>query len=786
MVLSNDLISEFVKVTKDDTKDKKETTAYGTAVIKDGVTYVKLDGSELLTPVSSTADAKDGERVSVLIKNHTATINGNRTSPAARKGDVDDNRDSITEMDNLLTTSVTADTISAMQATIDSLKTKVANIGSLSSVVADIETLYTKIGNIDKINAKDISAINAEIERIQAEFINATGITTDQLNALNADIATLKGYTADFTYITADKLKAESAEIKKLVAGKLSVTDADIKYANIDFANITKAAIETFFTKTGMIENVTIGDSTVTGALVGVTIKGDLIEAGTLKADKLVILGEDGLYYKLNVNSLGEATASSDEKYQNGLDGSAIIAKSITAEKVSVNDLVAFGATIGGFHITDNAIYSGVKETATNTTRGAYLDSNGQLSVGDASNFLRYYMDEDGNYKLEISASSLKFGASGKTVDEAISEVEGKIDNISVGGRNLLLNSGFTDTSDYWTAGGVDFGIYNGIDCAYFSHAYGGLTEYVSQSLLGKLEANKAYTLSGNIALVIGEYAANPVVKVYHNGSYLLDSVATDFTYGTKEFDITSLNNAGWTHFTWQFTTDDKLSSATASDIHLYTSDMSGSMVYFCNLKLETGNIATDWSPAPEDISAAIDDVKTTSEDAQSTAEKAYALASDNEASITILEDKIIKVVVDENGESKLVQAANGCSFDIGDYQKKVGQATDDVEAIKGNINALNGSMTGIKTYVRVESENGQPVLKLGADNNKLQFDRFEVVITNTDIKFKEGDETPAYISNKKLNIDTAQVNNELQFGGFAWIPHGDGNMGVVWKGVDA
>lgn len=781
MALSNDLISEFVKVTKDDTKDKKETTVYGTAVVKDGVTYVKLDGSELLTPISSTADAKDGERVSVLIKNHTATINGNRTSPAARKGDVDDNRDSITEMDNLLTTSVTADTISAMQATIDSLKTKVANIGSLSSVVADIETLYTKIGNIDKINAKDISAINAEIERIQAEFINATGITTDQLNALNADIATLKGYTADFTYITADKLKAESAEIKKLVAGKLSVTDADIKYANIDFANITKAAIETFFTKTGMIENVTIGDSTVTGALVGVTIKGDLIEAGTLKADKLVILGEDGLYYKLNVNSLGEATASSDEKYQNGLDGSVIIAKSITAEKVSVNDLVAFGATIGGFHITDNAIYSGVKEMATNTTRGVYLDNNGQLSVGDASNFLRYYMDEDGNYKLEISASSLKFSASGKTVDEAISEVEGKIDDISVGGRNLLLNSGFTDTSDYWTDGGVGFGIYNGIDCAYFSHAYDGLTKYVSQSLLGKLEANKTYTLSGNIALVIDEYAANPVVKVYHNGSYLLDSVATDFTYGTKEFDITSLNNAGWTHFTWQFTTDDKLSSATASDIHLYTSNMSGSMVYFYNLKLETGNIATDWSPAPEDISAAIDDVKATSEDAQSTAEEAYTLASDNEASITVLEDKIIKVVVDENGESKLVQTGNGWCFDIEDYQKKVDKATGDVEVIKDGINELNGSINGIKTYVRVESENDQPVVKLGANNSK-----FEVVITNTDIKFKEGNEIPASISNKKLNIDTAQVNNELQFGRFAWIPHGDGNMGVVWKGVDA
>lgn len=783
MALSNDLISEFVKVTKDDTKDKKETTVYGTAVVKDGVTYVKLDGSELLTPISSTADAKDGERVSVLIKNHTATINGNRTSPAARKGDVDDNRDSITEMDNVLAYSVTADNISALQATLDSLKTKVANIGSLSSVVADIETLYSKVANLDKVNAKDVTALNAEIENIQAQFIDATGVTADELKALNADIATLKGYTADFTYVSADRLTVAIANIKELDTKKLSAEQADLKYANIDFTNIGEAAVKKIFSDSGIINDLVVSEGKITGELVGVTIKGDIIEGGTVKADKLVVKGSDGLFYKLNTDGV---TTTAEQTEYNSLNGTVITAKSITAEKVSVDDLVAFGATIGGFHITDNAIYSGVKEAATNTTRGAYLDSNGQLSVGDASNFLRYYMDEDGNYKLEISASSLKFSASGKTVDEAISEVEGKIDNISVGGRNLLLNSGFTDTSDYWTAGGVGFGIYNGIDCAYFSHAYGGLTEYVSQSLLGKLEANKTYTLSGNIALVIGEYAANPVVKVYHNGSYLLDSVATDFTYGTKEFDITSLNNAGWTHFTWQFTTDDKLSSATVSDIHLYTSDMSGSMVYFYNLKLETGNIATDWSPAPEDISAAIADVKSTSEDAQSTAEEAYALASDNEASITVLEDKIIKVVVDENGESKLVQTVNGWSFDIGDYQKKVGQATDDVEAIKGDINALNGSMTGIKTYVRVESENGQPVLKLGADNNKLQFDRFEVVITNTDIKFKEGDETPAYISNKKLNIDTAQVNNELQFGGFAWIPHGDGNMGVVWKGVDA
>ena len=57
MGLSQDLISQFVKVTNDRQTVKKETIAYGTAVELDGKKYVRLDGSDMLTPVSSTADA---------------------------------------------------------------------------------------------------------------------------------------------------------------------------------------------------------------------------------------------------------------------------------------------------------------------------------------------------------------------------------------------------------------------------------------------------------------------------------------------------------------------------------------------------------------------------------------------------------------------------------------------------------------------------------------------------------------------------------------------------------
>lgn len=55
-----------------------------------------------------------------------------------------------------------------------------------------------------------------------------------------------------------------------------------LEFANIDFANITKASFENFFSKSGMIENLVVGDQTITGELVGVTISGDLIKGNTV------------------------------------------------------------------------------------------------------------------------------------------------------------------------------------------------------------------------------------------------------------------------------------------------------------------------------------------------------------------------------------------------------------------------------------------------------------------------------------------------------------------------
>lgn len=428
MGLSSDLISQFVKITQDKQETKKETTAYGKIIKQGDKAYVQLDGSDLLTPITTTTVVKDDDRVLVTIKDHTAIVTGNITNPSASDGDVQTVKEEVTEIGNKISE---FEIVIADKVTTEQLEAEIAKIDKLiadeiDAVNGKFETIEAKVADIDTIKA-DIVEVNQKITAHEGEFTTIRGeiadfknATIEDLDAISGEFHDLSSDYANFKQTTTNTLIANEASITELETKKLDAEAAEIKFANIDFSNIGEAAIEKLFSDSGIIEDLIMSDGKVTGELVGVTIKGDLIEANTLKADKLVIKGEDGLYYKLNVDALGETTASSDEKYQNGLDGSAIIANSITAEKIAVDDLVAFKATIGGYHIDDHALYSGVKNSIDNTTNGVYLGDDGQFAVGNSNNFLKFYKDAEGNYKLEIKASSIKFGASGTTVEEVI------------------------------------------------------------------------------------------------------------------------------------------------------------------------------------------------------------------------------------------------------------------------------------------------------------------------------------------------------------------------------
>ena len=455
--------------------------------------------------------------------------------------------------------------------------------------VKDAELNYATIEKLDAENATingKLTAYEASIEGLKADKIDASEVeakyaTIESLKATDAKFDTL-----DTTYAKVTALDAQKARIDDLDANKLSATDADLKYADIDFANIGDAAVENFYAASGIIQNLTLETGVVVKELVGVVISGDLIKGNTIQADKLIVRGEDGLYYKLNVDALGETTASADSKYQNGLDGSVIIAKSITAEKVSVSDLVAFGATIGGFHITSidtennkpGAIYSGTKESAENTTRGIYLDSDGQIVLGDEKNYLKFYKKDETNYAFEMSLVD--------AVQEAIN---------------------------------------------------------------------------------------------------------------TNAEDISSLPNK--------------------DDIDELQNQING-----CNEQI---NGLTD-------------------------------IANGLESDITA------------NAEA------------VNDLKSQV----DGTETVIGELNASISKLLGPAAYIReglVYDTDGSelPCLELGK-----QGDFFKVRITNKEIQFIDDQSIPAYISNQKLMIEKAQVENELRFGNFVWKERKNGNMGLIWEEV--
>ncbi len=458
----NNLATTFAKIIKEDATATKDSTVYGTAVEFNGKMYVKLDGSERMTPIETTASIKEGDRVTVLIKAHSATVTGNVTDPSTSVSDkkatddkVKDLSSQVSEFGTVVAEKVSTEQLQAVEGRITDLVSDNVNVkNELKAHSASITNLDAKKASVDDLKATNAAIDNLKTNMLTTDTLDAKYATIKNLEATDSTIHNLSVDYGTFKRATVDDLKARKGEIDDLAANKLNATDAELKYANIDFSNIGVAAIKQFYATSGIIKDLVIGDQTVTGEIVGVTIKGDLIEGNTIVADKLVMKGDDGLFYKLNISAANGVNA--EQTSYNSINGSIITAKSITATQISVKDLVAFDATIAGFKIRDTAIYSTGKESATSTVRGIYLGKDGQLGFGDGNNYIKFYIDTDGKYKLGISAESLTF-ATGQSVKDAIDEVDSKVDAIkSIDSTTigyLVGDSGTTPPTGIWSAG---------------------------------------------------------------------------------------------------------------------------------------------------------------------------------------------------------------------------------------------------------------------------------------------------------------------------------------------
>ena len=214
MELSNNLISQFVKITNDNTKKQvNETIVYGTVVEENNIKYVKIDGSDLLTPVDTTANMIDGERVTVMIKNHLATVTGNITSPSASSAELVDIEGVIGRVEGDVSDLVNGDF--ATSSELDSAVEEINNNLSANYMTAvQVDTAISNAASDLVYNANTTYATNTALSNLQ-NTIETNYATKDSVDNLSTDLSTNYSTTLDIqnTYATKDSVDNLSTDL---------------------------------------------------------------------------------------------------------------------------------------------------------------------------------------------------------------------------------------------------------------------------------------------------------------------------------------------------------------------------------------------------------------------------------------------------------------------------------------------------------------------------------------------------------------------------------------------
>lgn len=290
MGLSKDLVSQFVKSTHDNNTTKTESTLNGTVKIvgegANAVTYVRLDGSNVDTPVSSSTEVQNNERVTVSLKDHQATIIANNSNPATTT-----TGSTITGINNTLGS---FSTIIADKADIEYLEANYAHMtnGIIDNAYIDQAKVNNLSANYAKIEDGVITNANIDVAKVNNLAANYARIENGVITNAKIDVADVNRISA--TYAQLDLANVNNAWIQNGVIKDAAIDQAKVKDLSVDYANVTLsntnvAWIENGSIKSGAIETAMIQNGAITDAKIG-SVSASKLTAGTIDASNITVL----------------------------------------------------------------------------------------------------------------------------------------------------------------------------------------------------------------------------------------------------------------------------------------------------------------------------------------------------------------------------------------------------------------------------------------------------------------------------------------------------------------
>lgn len=235
-------------------------------------------------------------------------------------------------------------------------------IGVLRDLTPNIPGWQIASFNGSKLTIGSVSSAQIAADCISARHIMAQSITADLIAAGTITANEIAAGTITAGQISAGAITSDHIQAGAITAGHLqagSVTAGAIAANSISAGSIQAGSIETAHMKagiitaesgiiaTGAIGTAQIADGSITAAKI-VELNADVIKTGTLSVERLIIVGEDGLIYKINATSSGLSQQElTKEQYQNYINGTVIVARSITAAQIAAETITANELTAG-------------------------------------------------------------------------------------------------------------------------------------------------------------------------------------------------------------------------------------------------------------------------------------------------------------------------------------------------------------------------------------------------------------------------------------------------------
>ena len=559
-----------------------------------------------------------GETVKIPAANISVTYNGGLSmaieAPAEEQSA--DSGESYKSPAQKQAERITADIISVKQALLEKadiaeLNAQIANLENVYAAKADITELSAQIATIDNLTAK-----KADVEQLYAKKAD--------IDELVADTATLKSLKSNVANI--DVLLSGKAGTGELTSIKLTAENAEIATAlikDLTAANFRSKTIET-------------DDFTIKSSSGKLQIVGNTIQIKDVNNTVRVQIGEDGKsdygIYVTDANGKIMFT-SYDGLHEDGIKSGII-----------KNDMVADDAHISGSKLDISSVIDGI-----NADNSTYLNTSKVVIDGTSQTINAKFTELTASIgSIGTRTSALESNLSGfRTTVSEIYATKSAVDSIQIGGRNLLYDS-TGNIKNGWSGNTiitVDGGI-SGNSLAISRTGYSGNARYFGTSkrhFLTDFEVGTSYTLSAWIKVRSDvELDASGYVMARFRSADNTKLHILPLTVNSKT------KKDEWLYCEKTWTIDD--SDIAKLECVALALDKNG-MIEACNIKLEKGTKATDWSPAPEDTTAEITSLSSkqssleqTVDGFKATVESTYATNDSVTQKVSAVEQKADKI----------------------------------------------------------------------------------------------------------------------------------------------